>query len=777
MMVHSRRLLFLAAAATLVAVAGCDASRPQLGALPLDACTRCHGDASNGNAAPPRSVLGKTLTTDVEVGAHQAHLKDSAIRQALACADCHVVPTRVDAPSHIDEGHATLTFGELAQKRNAQPTWSRATATCSSVYCHGATLGAGGTNHEPQWTKVDGTQAACGTCHDLPPNNGRHPHLASAPGDTTACSACHVETVKPDGTIDVAGGKHIDGRIEVKGAGCTACHGDADRAVLAGADANFKAAPPRDTNGFTGANALGVGAHQAHVAGGPLSAPIACQSCHVVPPDTDNHPVGASDAEKVTFGGLAVSHGAAPQWSPATASCSATYCHGATLGAGGTSHEPTWTKVDGTQAACGTCHSIPPPPETGHVQSTACGSCHVGYTSTSVNVATHVNGIVDVNGMTCTSCHGDPNRAAAAGSDAKVKAAPPADTRGETATTARGVGAHQSHVNPPPGALTAPLACADCHVVPDHIPHSNGVAEVTFGAKAKSAGATPTWNGASCATTYCHGATLNAGGSNHEPTWTKVDGTQAACGTCHGIPPPPETGHMQSTACGSCHTGYTSTSVNLALHVNGSIDVGAMTCTSCHGDVTRAAVAGADPRVQAAPPTDTHGSTSSAAVGAHQAHVNKATGLTKPVQCAECHVVPTSTTHKNGVVNVQFGGRAVTGGAAPTWNATSLTCATTYCHGNFPGGKAATMTWNMPGTTCTSCHGAPPSSGLHATHISAGRVCGDCHGAGYSSNGSAGAVNRDTHVDGVVTLTNRVTSWNAATGDCVGCHGAANWFR
>ena len=39
------------------------------------------------------------------------------------------------------------------------------------------------------------------------------------------------------------------------------------------------------------------------------------------------------------------------------------------------------------------------------------------------------------------------------------------------------------------------------------------------------------------------------------------------------------------------------------------------------------------------------------------------------------------------------------------WNASNLTCASTYCHGNFPGGKVATMTWNRPGTTCTTCHG------------------------------------------------------------------------
>src|SRR6266545_4365589 len=222
MMGHSRSL-FLFAAAGLAATGCGDAARiPPIpstsGSVALDACTRCHGDSANGNAAPPRSVRGESATTAIGVGAHQSHLNDSAIRQALACADCHAVPARVDAPGHIVGDHAVLTFGELAQKRNANPVFDRSTATCSSVYCHGATLGDGGTNHTPQWTKVDGTQAACGTCHDLPPKNGRHPILDAAPGDTTVCSKCHVDTVKPDGTIDVAGGKHIDGKIEVAGA-------------------------------------------------------------------------------------------------------------------------------------------------------------------------------------------------------------------------------------------------------------------------------------------------------------------------------------------------------------------------------------------------------------------------------------------------------------------------------------------------------------------------------------------------------------------------------
>ena len=35
------------------------------------------------------------------------------------------------------------------------------------------------------------------------------------PGFTRAtCSACHPETLKPDGSVDVAGGRHVNGQAE-----------------------------------------------------------------------------------------------------------------------------------------------------------------------------------------------------------------------------------------------------------------------------------------------------------------------------------------------------------------------------------------------------------------------------------------------------------------------------------------------------------------------------------------------------------------------------------
>ena len=62
-----------------------------------------------------------------------------------------------------------------------------------------------------------------------------------------------------------------------------------------------------------------------------------------------------------------------------SATCSGTYCHGATLlpdVTGQTSNRtPAWTTTDGSQVACGTsCHTLPPGGN--HPQNTSCPTCH-----------------------------------------------------------------------------------------------------------------------------------------------------------------------------------------------------------------------------------------------------------------------------------------------------------------------------------------------------------------------------------------------------------------
>lgn len=199
------------------------------------------------------------------------------------------------------------------------------------------------------------------------------------------------------------------------------------------------------------------------------------------------------------------------------------------------------------------------------------------------------------------------------------------------------------------------------------------------------------------------------------------------------------------------------------------------TCTSCHGDANRTAIAGADANLKSAPPRGTKGETAATtrAVGAHLSHVNTADMRATPIACSECHVVPTATNHSNGKVDMAFGTLARTGNAAPAWNGT--TCTASYCHGNFPGGNAAAApNWTTDTMTCTSCHGAPPATGDHlrGNHQFA---CSGCHGTGYSAN----AVNKTLHINGVKNAGgagSSITTWNPATKSCTPtCHGTETW--
>jgi hypothetical protein len=174
--------------------------------------------------------------------------------------------------------------------------------------------------------------------------------------------------------------------------------------------------------------------------------------------------------------------------------------------------------------------------------------------------------------------------------------------------------------------------------------------------------------------------------------------------------------------------------------------------------------------------------------------VNPSTIRTTPVRCEGCHagaVPPASPTHISGTADVQFQGRATTGGTAPAY-APATGCSATYCHGNYSGvyqyfvfdfgsgelipvsvsyeGARATPQWTDGPMTCASCHGAPPAAtGVWHTQFhgngSAHRECQLCHPDASSVNGVPNAItNPALHVNGIVEVTPRFTS------QCFGCH-------
>ena len=95
--------------------------------IDLGSCTRCHGDADQGNAAPPLSTRGARDTADRAVGAHQRHVGQLTLRAPVACDECHVVPLSASDAGHIGNAEATVTFGSprspgLAVAKGAAPT-------------------------------------------------------------------------------------------------------------------------------------------------------------------------------------------------------------------------------------------------------------------------------------------------------------------------------------------------------------------------------------------------------------------------------------------------------------------------------------------------------------------------------------------------------------------------------------------------------------------------------------------------------------------------------
>lgn len=334
-------------------------------------CWSCHG--TTGNPAPPRDTHGLTDRTARTVGAHQAHLGAKSWRRTLLCTDCHRVPATVEEPGHIDPSPAELIFGSVANASNVSSSFDGGTCT---TYCHGVSL-RGGNLTQPDWM-ID-PPAICGNCHGVPPPP---PHPVAT---LAQCAGCHLD-------IFTQGERHIDGTLDLS-VGCSSCHGDLT-----------SPAPPRDTLGNTSTSLRSIGAHRSHLGSSSWHAEVTCNDCHTVPTryDDPGH-IDPSPAE-LTYSGTAVARGAVPSWDGARCS---NYCHGQTID-GGSNRTPAWTTLDGTQAACGTCHSLPPAAP--HPQNNQCSVCHAAVINAAgafVDPSLHINGQVEAQ-MACGSCHPVP---------------------------------------------------------------------------------------------------------------------------------------------------------------------------------------------------------------------------------------------------------------------------------------------------------------------------------------------------------------------------------
>lgn len=202
-----------------------------------EACNTCHGNFSDPTMiAPPQGTNDETSTTDYAVGAHQVHLNGVQIAQNVACNECHVVPQEFDSPRHIDETpRAELMLVRFANAGPGDPQYNYTEFTCQNTYCHGnfefpaseSPYGFAytedrmyGNNFSPIWNKVDGTQAACGTCHGEIDASGQlvtalpNGHYGRDDFDINDCFNCHGSVVNQAGEI-INNELHIDGKINV----------------------------------------------------------------------------------------------------------------------------------------------------------------------------------------------------------------------------------------------------------------------------------------------------------------------------------------------------------------------------------------------------------------------------------------------------------------------------------------------------------------------------------------------------------------------------------
>ncbi len=545
---------------------------------------------------------------------------------------------------------------------------------------------------------------------------------------------------------------------------CIACHGSEENP-----------APPLDLGGGVDVSSPGVGAHQAHLVESGWRRGVLCSDCHPVPAEANDPAVATHLDGELDLVWSVVAGDAA--YDKAARSCAGSWCHGADLGADPEGVEtlrvPTWNATDGVGGACGlACHALPPAGS--HPTSTDCERCHGQVISSFDSAAPgasswaaherHVDGTVDAAGvLTCTSCHGDSSSGSAA---------PPPGTNGATEASEPGVGAHTAHLEG--GSWHREVQCTDCHTMPASMAHSDGVTGLAWGGPSAAGGASPSYDSgaATCSGVACHGAALTAPDAGIEPVWTRSDGSDAACGTaCHALPP--GGAHPVAADCERCHGAVissfdsgepeASTWAAAERHVDGVVDTdSALTCTSCHGDPSSGSPA---------PPLSVEGASDSAepGVGAHAAHL-KGGAWHRPVRCTDCHAVPTSQTHSDGVTGLAWGGPSAAGGSQPGYDTNGATCSGVACHGaslDAPGAGTEPV-WTRQGSVDSACgaacHALPPG-GSHPAE----QRCEMCHGEVITSSGGAGVVawqEPARHVDGVVDAApyHDLGGWKAPTG-------------
>ncbi|MBI5607889.1 MAG: cytochrome c3 family protein [Deltaproteobacteria bacterium] len=683
----------------LVWAGGCDSARVAVTpaaktALSADdvlktaECAACHG--TSNNAAPPKGLKGQTATTDAGVGAHQQHLGYGPAHTPIACQTCHVVPPSKYQTGHLDaaDDKATVTFAGLALAGGATPTYDAATATCSNSYCHGATLKKPGKDSKPLWTKVDGSQRSCESCHGAPPaaphptdnacetchaatmgakmvvtNRAMHingkvdvvlasnvncaschgapPFTEKHPAVAANCGDCHATTVK--GTRDlIAGGTHMNGKVEVAllpaGNSCGGCHGAPP--LVAGKDKK----PHPQKNQCNDCHASTVDASHTLVAGGThmddkvdvklAVKPTSCDGCHLAPP--------------VVIAATGKPH-------PAQNQCND--CHASSVTAdkaivaGGTHMDgKVQVQIAAKPSTCDGCHQAPPAviAATGkpHPQQSQCNDCHAGSVAADKSLiagGTHMDGKVQVQlapvPTSCDGCHAAPPKVIAATGKPHPQQAICNDCHAGTVDADKKIVSGGAHLNGKVEVQLAanPSSCSGCHAAPPKVIAATGKPHPT-----------------STVCGDCHAASIKgskelvSGGKHMDGTIQVVVATApSSCEGCHAMPPKTTAAgkvHPASDKCSDCHAASIDADkhvVSGGSHYDGKIEfaIGAGTCGQCHQEPPKT-VAGGEAHPQTVKDCSKCHATSVDAAKAILAggnHYNGKVDTAYPNNCYACH--------------------------------------------------------------------------------------------------------------------------------------------
>ncbi len=191
------------------------------------ACSSCHQQANaTGSAlAPgPLHLSGKVDLGDGSgkcgachgrgddpwptTSAHSPH-ESPTVTAPLPCVSCHVVPTSLKSPGHLD-GVVQIALGGHALDRGSSPSWNG--TSCTQVGCHGAGLTEPAAV-VPIWADTSHAAKACTACHGVPP-------LQHTPSIACERVECHGGEVSRSGsTLSITtSGKalHINGVIDLR---------------------------------------------------------------------------------------------------------------------------------------------------------------------------------------------------------------------------------------------------------------------------------------------------------------------------------------------------------------------------------------------------------------------------------------------------------------------------------------------------------------------------------------------------------------------------------